>query len=271
MNTLMQIPEIQNQIGHLQNDLLDNIKYAVNIQSAILPTERKLKSLCEDSFIIYHPQRFVSGDFYWIENHQNKLSIVLGDSTGHGVSASYISLIVMSALELLKKENNHINNPKMVLEYLNNHLYTILKKDNGTRIFDSADMASFSLDFEKKKLTYTSAGITIYTVYKGEILQLNKNKLSVGANDSNSFELENHTHHLRPGERIYIMSDGMRDQQGGLNGKKLGSKKLRDLLIKTSFLGTTTQKHIIDSYLNSWSLNHEQTDDISLIGIAMPQ
>lgn len=261
---------IQSQIRNFQNDLLDNVKYAVNIQSAILPTEQKLKSHCKDSFIIYKPQKYVSGDFYWLENNENKLSLILGDSTGHGVSASYISIIVLSALEALKENEAAFKNPKMVLEYLNNHLYNVLKKDKGSCLFESAEMASLNIDFNEKILTYASAGISVISYRNGEIHHLHKNKTSVGASQNESFKIDHFVHHLIPGERIFVMSDGFKDQHGGERGKKLGTRKLLSLLVETSFLSCGTQKNIIESFLKNWKNDYDQTDDISLIGITIP-
>ncbi len=262
---------LQEQIHSHQNDIYDNVKYAVSIQSAILPNERKLRSMCPNSFSIYRPQRFVSGDFYWFDKSESKLTVLLGDSTGHGVSASFISIIILSALETLKKYRRKVEDPKLVLEYLNGHLYSFLKKDKGSSLFESAEMTSCTVDFKEKTLTYASAGITILTSRKGEIIKLPKNKTSVGSCEEGSFKVDTFTHNLIAGERIFIMSDGLQDQHGGSNGKRIGSRKIQTLLNETAFLNLTAQKNVIELFLNNWQKKHEQTDDISFIAIAIPE
>lgn len=254
-----------------QNDICDNVKYAMSIQSVILPNERKLRSLCPNSFSIYRPQGFVSGDFYWFEKNQSKLTVLLGDSTGHGVSASFISIIILSALETLKKYRRKVEDPKLVLEYLNSHLFSFLKKDKGSSLFESAEMASCTIDFKEKTLTYASAGITILTSRKGEIIRLPKNKTSVGSCDEGNFKVETFTHDLIAGEQIFIMSDGLQDQHGGSSGKRIGSKKIQTLLNETAFLNLAAQKNVLELFLNNWQKKYDQTDDISFIAIAIPE
>lgn len=261
---------IQTPILNLHNDILDNVRYAVNIQSAIMPSEKKLQDICPNSFSIYRPQRLVSGDFYWIEKYDSKLTIVFGDSTGHGVSASYISIIVLSALEVLKQNRNNIEDPKEVLKYLNNHLYSVLKKDIDSNLFDAAEIASCTIDYKAETLTYASAGINILTSKKGETYKLPKNKTAVGTYENSNFNIDKYVHKLNPNERIFLMSDGFQDQHGGMNNKKLGSKKLHSLISETSGLSATYQKSIIETFLNNWQGKNDQTDDIALIGITMP-
>lgn len=61
--------EIQRkEVSEKNKEILDSIKYAKRIQSAILPPEPKIKKYLSDSFVLYKPKDIVSGDFYWLES-----------------------------------------------------------------------------------------------------------------------------------------------------------------------------------------------------------
>src|SRR5690554_8108402 len=56
--------EVQEKKAELEvqnKSILDSIKYAQRIQSAILPTEKHIKRVIPDSFILYKPRDIVSG------------------------------------------------------------------------------------------------------------------------------------------------------------------------------------------------------------------
>lgn len=60
--------EMKRIVEERNKEISDSIFYARTIQSAILPSERIMRSLLSEHFILYKPKDKVSGDFYWIEN-----------------------------------------------------------------------------------------------------------------------------------------------------------------------------------------------------------
>jgi serine phosphatase RsbU (regulator of sigma subunit) len=69
------------------------------------------------------------------------------------------------------------------------------------------------------------------------------------------------------GDMIYLSTDGFADQFGGEKGKKFKYKQLEELLVDVSGLSLQEQKNKLKSAFIDWKLNHEQTDDVSVIGI----
>lgn len=47
-------------------ELNANIRYASQIQNALLPTPEQMQELLPEHFVIYRPKDIVSGDFYWV-------------------------------------------------------------------------------------------------------------------------------------------------------------------------------------------------------------
>ena len=52
--------------------LMDSIRYAKRIQSAILPKAKQIQRDFYDSFVLFLPKDIVSGDFYWYHRIEDK-------------------------------------------------------------------------------------------------------------------------------------------------------------------------------------------------------
>jgi serine phosphatase RsbU (regulator of sigma subunit) len=77
-----------------------------------------------------------------------------------------------------------------------------------------------------------------------------------------------HTIEIQKGDSLYMFTDGFADQFGGTNSKKIGYKKLRELLEENVEKDMQTQKQILDNFFENWKKegNEDQMDDVCLIG-----
>lgn len=245
--------------------LIDNVCYASTIQKALLPSEKDLKSVFPESFLMYEAKHIVSGDFYWFTKVQDDSVMVLGDGTGHGVSAAFVSLMALTGLKYAVDEM-HLTEPGMVLSQLNSFLFRAMNKNSGSGLTESVDMSFCRYNHKTRILRYACGRSKIY-VLRGNTIQT----LCRGEGPSHSVSTDqrnilSYSVHLKKGDRVYMMSDGLADQFGSDKDKRLGSKRMRELLEKTSTLGMEKQQEEIREYLKSWRGANEQTDDISLIG-----
>ena len=112
-----------------QNQLIKgSIRYAKNIQNAILPPQSRIDAHFEN-FILYRPKDIVSGDFYWFsqlkdretEEFSNQFIAAAVDCTGHGVPGAFMSMISNMLLNEIINENK-IYSPKIILTELKNKL-----------------------------------------------------------------------------------------------------------------------------------------------------
>ena len=69
----------ENELKEKNKEILDSIQYAKRIQSAILPSTSIIKQALKNSFILYKPKDIVSGDFYWIEQKNDKVFFAAAD------------------------------------------------------------------------------------------------------------------------------------------------------------------------------------------------
>jgi PAS domain S-box-containing protein len=244
--------------------LYDSMFYAKYVHSTFLTPEVVMHEAFPESFLIYKAQNIVSGDFHMVQHTENKTAFILGDSTGHGVSASYISVMI---LNMLNRFLSNLNlNPSSVLFNIHKEICSIRNRNTTNSFMESADMAFCLLDHNTNILEYSIAKLRGVVVRDGEIIELKRDKFSVGESMYNEIVLNKHVMKMNKGDVIFLYTDGVIDQFGGSNCKKFGNKRLIELFKECSGLPMKLQEKIINSSLLKWQGNNEQIDDISLVG-----
>lgn len=246
----------------IDHELLENIRYAKHIHSALLSHNREEMHL-QDSFLIYKAQKLISGDFYKIDAEKNTVNIAIGDSTGHGISASYISVLALNSLANAK--NNYCDNPALMLKTINKELNTITRSCEKRNLTETADMMIACINKNTMQMKYSSARMRAFIIRKGEVIHLEKSKQTIG--DVEKISMCNHIQNVQEGDAIYFLSDGIIDQFGGEKNKRLGYKRLVEKLIQFQHYPMSMQKRRMEEYLLQWQGDLEQTDDMTLFGI----
>ncbi len=62
---------------------------------------------------------------------------------------------------------------------------------------------------------------------------------------------------------MLLFTDGFVDQFGGEKGKKLGTKKFKELIINISNLSCLEQKQYLKEFFLQWKQNEDQNDDVN--------
>jgi serine phosphatase RsbU (regulator of sigma subunit) len=251
-------------------DMLDNLIFARNIQKTILPKEIEYLNYLPDSFILNLPKDEISGDFYWIREKGGKLYIAAVDCTGHGMSGALVSMIGFLSLNRAIAELSDPS-PADILNKLDSIFQTEFNhshKDFNARI--GMDIALVRIDLEARKLEFSGAFNPLYIVRKGELLRIKANHYMLGIEVDEFFRnYENNEIDLFPGDSMYIFSDGIADQFGAESGKKFTYDRLRKALISVSGLLMEQQREELRRIWLEWKGDHEQTDDILLMGFRL--
>ena len=131
------------------------------------------------------------------------------------------------------------------------------------------DIALCTLDKSNMKLQYAGAYNPLWIIRNNEILEYKANKQPIGPTLEGTLHIpfNNHEINLEKGDMIYIFSDGYADQFGGEKGIKYMKRRMKDLLISVS-TETPQKQHdaLVKSY-DDWKGNHDQIDDICVIGV----
>jgi serine phosphatase RsbU (regulator of sigma subunit) len=259
--------EKQNEkISELYKEVTDSIKYAKRLQEAILPPDEFVKQALPTSFILYKPKDIVSGDFYWIEQKNNKTYFASVDCTGHGVPGAFMSILGNNALnEALRKYDT----PAEILDDLNKGISEKLHNNAlGSTTKDGMDLALCCYDASKKELQYAGAFNPLYFIRDNEITQLKADKFAIGTYFENPKQkYTNHIIQLQENDMVYIFSDGYADQFGGPKGKKLMYKNFRNYLLGIHSESLVNQKELLNNNIETWKGSLEQVDDILVIGM----
>lgn len=256
--------ELREAKKRMDEELFQNITYAKHVHNAFLTPEEEFKTAFPESFLIYRAQKIISGDFYRIERKEKRSIIVLGDSTGHGVSASYISVMALNILNRIIDSKSHY--PCEMLKTLNKELNKITHKSKSNPLIESADMIICCIDHEQMQLNYASAKMRGIIIRAGEIIELEKDKCSIGEMHNKKLLLTNRTISLQPKDCIYLFTDGITDQFGGANDKRFSYRTLLNTLKENTRFSMPMQRRVIERMLMDWQGNNEQTDDMTLMG-----
>lgn len=256
-------------IEQKNTEIVDSINYAKRIQTAMLPSLEEIRRHLPDTFVFFRPRDIVSGDFYWFAERGDKIFIAAADCTGHGVPGSLVSMIGFNILNQIVNEQG-ITDTGRILDELHQRVTYALNKDRDvsqTAVRDGMDIALMAINRPTKEVEFSGAVRPLVYVDDEGVKVIRSGVYSIGGIkelDKDPYP----THKLEPKGKatFYLFSDGYADQFGGPQGKKYKVKKLQELLMKMSRLPLQKQHDIIEQEFNSWMGNHEQVDDICVIG-----
>lgn len=250
------------EISQKNHEILESIRYAKRIQEAILPKSSYLKSVSESLEFLYKPKDIVSGDFYWVHKNENGLFIAVIDCTGHGVPGAFLSLLAHDAINHAVIEKK-LSIPTDILSSMNVYIKEAL---NQHHINDSQDSMEVGLcRINGNEVKYAGAGIKLKYYSQQKLHEIKAAKCSIGSVQDKSIQLPiNHTLTLNAGDKLYMHSDGLPDQFGGTDNKKLTAKKLNQFIESVAHKDIVTQKRDIEHYFENWKGKTEQTDDVLL-------
>jgi serine phosphatase RsbU (regulator of sigma subunit) len=256
-------------VEHKNKDIMDSINYAQRIQRAILPTNELLTTKLKETFVLYQPKDVVSGDFYWYTEKGKDVFVAVADCTGHGVPGAFMSMIGSSMLNHAVNEQGVIEAGE-ILSVVHKGIRHSLKQEE-TQNRDGMDIAllRFTINDSNEivKLQYAGANRPIWFFRNGELGEIKATKSSIGGHTSEDQIFTSNEVEFDKGDVFYIFSDGYPDQFGGEKGKKLTTKKLKDLLMLIYKDSMSKQKDHLDKAFSDWKGENEQVDDVCFIGV----
>ncbi len=247
--------------------ITDSIRYARRIQRAILPVPEKMERAFANHFIIYKSKDIVSGDFYWFVQTEHKVFIAVVDCTGHGVPGAFLSMIAHTLLNQIVSENPIIE-PATILEQLHIGIRAALRQETG-ETHDGMDICLCQIDKLNNKIKFSGAKRPLLCVSQNKLTQIKGDRNSIGGLQKEEQRIfTNHEISVQAGDMLYLLTDGMADQNNP-NGKKFGSRQLKMLLQEIASKEISEQKQIILTKFEAHQQQELQRDDVTLIGIRL--
>ncbi len=261
------ILESRKEILKINERLQSNMNYAKNIQEYLLSGKKYLKQYFRDFTLIFKPKEVVSGDFYLIRRMGEKILIIVGDCTGHGVSGAFLTILAISFIENFIAIHNNFSAAE-ILEFLRERFIDIFSKKRKRKVLsDGMDAAIVLIDRRNRVINYAGAHMPILFISDGNIIKYKATLNYVGYNRIMR-DFENIFFEYKSGDMLYMFSDGYYDQ---LNSeyKKFSFNRFKKVIEEIHSKPFEIQKDIFIEKFNSWRGNMDQVDDVTILGLTL--
>jgi len=265
----VEIEKSRQDIEEKNRNITDSIIYAKRIQQAQLPKKEEILASLSMSFILFKPKDIVSGDFYFFKEKGDTVFIAAADSTGHGVPGALMSMI---GAEKLSDAVSLSSDPSEILARLNRGIRTSLRQsDSQHSSKDGMDIALCVIDLKKQIIKFSGANRPIWIIRKDakEVEEIKGTKKAIGGYTDDDQYFSSNEIKMEQGDTFYIFSDGYADTFGGEFGKKLMTRKFKEILIEIQSQSMDQQEIFLEDFIEGWKAGEEQVDDILVIGVRL--
>ena len=212
----------------------------------------------------FEPCATLAGDIlnvFWLNDR--RLACYVLDVVGHGVAAALLSFTLSHTLSLSGQYDlTATHSPAQIATHLNERF----PFENERQQFFT--LLYGILDVRDQTFEYVSAGHPplLHMPAKGTPQISSATGFPVGVVASADYE--NHTIHLRPGDRLYLYSDGV-IEAGELSGRPWGIQGLCDFAQAQK---TRSLSDILDLMVTEARVRHQESilaDDLSILAIEL--
>lgn len=244
-------------------------QYASEIQKGLLPKARHFEKMGLDYGLFWEPANILSGDFYWLGYKNGYHYIAIADCTGHGISASLLSVMGISLLNYIILGKDYCDLGEYLKE-LDKKWIETFQSERESDLFnnDWMEIILVKLDLNKKLLEICGARlVAILKKYNGELIFTKTNRYPIGG-----WQIEKNRDYISDqilfdkNDELYLLTDGIIDQFGGEKNKKFGWKNLLNL-INLNFDSMQDKIQYIREVISLWKGQMESVDDITLLGL----
>ncbi len=259
--------EQKNIISQKNKEITADLRYSKRIQDAMLPDPVLMKSIFPQHFIVNIPKNIVSGDFYWVDKHENRATVAVSDCTGHGISGALMHMMGIIFLNEIVKKKRY-NDPGKILEELRiNIIDSLHQTGKFGETQDGMDISLAIIDMDNLSLKFAGANNPLYIVNNSIFKEIKGDRMPVGININYEKPFATQHYQLNKGDSIYMFTDGYADQFGGPKGKKFRYKYFKELIYSINGTSMTKQKEIMEQTFHKWKGEFEQVDDVLVMGI----
>jgi len=157
------------------------------------------------------------------------------------------------------------------LDLLHQKVKKTLRQDiESSTTRDGMDVGLVKINLHSKKIEFAGAHRALYMNRGNEIIEYKGERKAIGGiSHRQKFEksFTTHTIAIQEKDRIFIFSDGLPDQIGGLDRVKYKNKRIKEIILKNKKAEMFQIGNIFIQDFNNWKGDEKQIDDILLIGI----
>ena len=264
---LTEVKESEQRAAAANQLILQSLRYASRIQSAVLPARQELEELAADHFLIWEPRDIVGGDFFWFQPIRDGYAIMVGDCTGHGVPGAFMTLIAWGLLDRMLRSAPS-DKPSEVLAGLHQGVKDLLGQDQRHGETDDGLEAGICfINPEKQLITFAGARFSLWRANQDGVIEIKGDREGLGYRrypPETSFS--DYTFPFDARDSFYLTTDGLIDQIGGPRGRSFGKRRFQDLLRKLRNTPMREQEELLREAFESYQGEELRRDDLTILG-----
>jgi FixJ family two-component response regulator len=225
-----QVLERTQELIEKNKELEEGITYASHVQQTLFPTLNEIARDIVVSESYLRPYDQVSGDFYWLSDTQGGQNIYLavGDCTGHGIAGGFISVMHIAALNeaMFRCEDR---SPRGILNYMKRRISDLTHSNfRVSNLHLQSETTILCIDALSGIIRFASdtKGLIMQNLATGALSEPLR-ELNQGLEKDGSRKVIEGEIAVDVPYRLYIYTDGITDQFGEENGKKLKGSGLK--------------------------------------------
>lgn len=247
-----------------RSDTLNGLRYARQIQSALLPDLGAHTELFSKVHVLDRPRDTVGGDSYWCGGQGDHRFLVIMDCTGHGMPGALLSMLCHGILnELVYKDR--IDKGSELIRRTQIALDRLLKRDNSGRK-DGAEMAVVHFDRRERRAYFSGLGCSLIHSTRNSVhVHRGQRPLPTMINGWNGLvdvDLD-----LGSTSRLHLFTDGVVDQFDAEQRLKFSLKRLVDLITTHAATPLEQAERDIVQALKDWRREGDQIDDMLMLAV----
>ena len=198
----------------------------------------------------------VGGDYYdYRIADDDRLTLILGDATGHGMQAGTLVTATKSLFQGLKIDENFADTVS--------NMSLSLKSMNLNRL----GMALTLVELDGHRLRYCAAGIPPMLIYRAKEDTVEEGEtggLPLGLTTRGNYQQTELT--LESGDALLLMSDGLAERTNEAE-EEFGYQRVQDLFHEVATDTPTEICRKMAAGGDAWAEGKEQDDDVSFLAV----
>ena len=265
-----ELSESKARVEEQHQQVVDSIRYASRLQKAQLPRAQRLTDDFASIHAIWEPRDTIGGDVWWAspQDSAGRVSLVLADSTGHGVPGAMLSVLISTSLERMFASDPDLD-PSSALMALDQALRLGLNQGSAdAESDDGCDAAMVRLDRRQQVLEFAGAKLGLMHLRPdGSVERIQPSRVSLGYQQPPKEPPALHRIPYAPGSAFVIVSDGFTDQIGGdgETPRAFGYRRIVEVLEASAGEPAATIAHRMKDALAAWQGRQLRRDDVTAI------
>jgi serine phosphatase RsbU (regulator of sigma subunit) len=256
----LQVAERTKELQATLSELWAEMDLARKIQTVLLPSNQRAKDY--EIAATMMPAERVGGDYYDIIPSGDRLWLVIGDVSGHGVTAGLVMMMIQTAIRTLITGTSGLGSrtPADVLVRANEAV-----RSNLDRVGKGQYMTVTLLECNGPRVSFAGLhqDLLLYRASTGLVERIETHGVWLGVLEDISALVENETLTLESGDTLLLYSDGISELR--VQNQLLGTEELTrrfHIIAKEGHGPNAIVKRLLDSVVDC-----PRGDDISLLAL----